>query len=136
MSEQGFSVLVTGTKSENDISQSICDKADGAVNIAGKTDLKTLVALLAKASLVVSNDTGPGHIAGALCTPLVMIFGPSNPRRIYPYQRPETLAAVEPFDRGKALFSPSPRHAIDAVTVDMVYDKACQQLKTHKPQHN
>jgi ADP-heptose:LPS heptosyltransferase len=99
-------------------------------DFVGLTSLPELVALFKQARIVVSNDTGPGHIAAALGTPLVMIFGPSNPIRLFPYRRPETLVAVEPFGRGPKLQSSDPAHAIEAITVDDVYQKVCEQMNS------
>lgn len=53
--------------------------------IIPKTDLKRLAALLQKCSLVVSNDSGPMHIAAAVGTPTVGIFGPTHPETQGPY---------------------------------------------------
>ncbi|MEB3327916.1 MAG: glycosyltransferase family 9 protein [Candidatus Sericytochromatia bacterium] len=49
------------------------------VDLSGQTDLGTLVALFARARLLVSNDTGPLHLACAVGTPTVSIFGPETP---------------------------------------------------------
>jgi heptosyltransferase I len=56
-----------------------------AVRLDGKLDLKTLAALFQRASLVVSTDTGPMHLAAAVNTPVVAIFGPTAPQRTGPY---------------------------------------------------
>ncbi len=130
VSQFGLSVIVVGTGPEKTITERIVSGASVRVaDFAGLTSLPELVALFKQARIVVSNDTGPGHIAAALGVPLVMIFGPSNPIRLLPYRRPETLAAVEPFGRGLKLQSSDPAHAIDAITVDEVYQKACEQMK-------
>jgi ADP-heptose:LPS heptosyltransferase len=49
------------------------------------TTLLELAALLERCSLMVSNDSGPMHIAAAMGTPVVGIFGPTNPRLQGPY---------------------------------------------------
>lgn len=54
-------------------------RQDRFVNLAGQTDLPELVALFAGARLMVSNDTGPLHLASAVGTPTVAIFGPETP---------------------------------------------------------
>ncbi len=43
-------------------------------------DLRSLAGLLAKAALFIGNDSGPGHIAAAVCTPTLTLFGPTAPR--------------------------------------------------------
>jgi lipopolysaccharide heptosyltransferase I len=69
----------------------LADQIPGAINLATKTTLNQLVALLQSAALVVANDSGPMHIAAALGRPLVTPFGPTNPIRTGPYNRPETV---------------------------------------------
>lgn len=54
-------------------------RQDRLIDLAGKTSLDALVALFAGARLVVSNDTGPLHLACAIGTPTVAIFGPETP---------------------------------------------------------
>ena len=56
-----------------------------SLNLAGKSTLKTLAALYRKADLVISTDTGPMHIAAAVNTPVVALFGPTAPWRTGPY---------------------------------------------------
>lgn len=65
------------------------------INLAGKTTLRQLVALLRDADLVVANDSGPMHIAAALGRPLVTLFGPTNPVRTGPYGRQETVLRLD-----------------------------------------
>ncbi len=55
------------------------------LNLSGKTSLLQLSALLKKADLLITNDSGPMHIAAAVGTPVVAIFGPTRPVRTGPY---------------------------------------------------
>jgi len=67
----------------------------GVVNLAGKTTLRQLVALLERADLVIANDTGPMHIASALGKPLVTMFGPTSPVQTGPYQRMSSVVQLD-----------------------------------------
>jgi len=126
-----LSIVAAGTASERNIVESIKNQTNvPIVDLAGKTSLSELVALLKAARLVVSNDTGPGHIAAALGVPLVMIFGRSNPDRVAPYSRPHCVVAVEPDGRGLQPDSSDPKYHINKITVDEVYPKVCEQLKS------
>ncbi len=128
-SRLGLSIIATGTKSERSLVEKLKTAANVPIaNFAGLTDLSELTALLKAAKLVVSNDTGPGHIAAALGVPLVLIFGRSNPLRVTPYGRGRCVAAIEPHSRGLRLKSTDPKHDIKAVTVDDVYQKVCEQV--------
>jgi heptosyltransferase-2 len=55
------------------------------INLAGKTSLRDLMAVLALADCVVTNDSGPMHIAAAFKRPLVALFGSTNPSRTGPW---------------------------------------------------
>ncbi|MFH1189435.1 MAG: lipopolysaccharide heptosyltransferase II [Candidatus Omnitrophota bacterium] len=59
--------------------------AAGAVSASGKTGLKQLGALLERAGLVVANDTGPMHMAVAVGTKTIALFGPTSARLTGPY---------------------------------------------------
>ena len=67
----------------------------GATNLAGRTTLRQLVALLERASLVIAPDTGPMHIAAALGRPLVTVYGPTDPARTGPHGRPDTVLRLD-----------------------------------------
>ena len=56
-----------------------------ALNLAGRTTLKELSALLSRASVLVCTDTGPMHIANTMKCPVVALFGPTAPWRTGPY---------------------------------------------------
>lgn len=54
------------------------------INLAGRIPLKLLPALLKGCQVLVSNDTGAAHMAAAVGTPVVAIFGPTDPKRTAP----------------------------------------------------
>ncbi len=125
----GLSVVATGMKSEAGVVEKIQSMADVPVtNLAGRTTLSELIALLKGAGLVVSNDTGPGHIAAATGVPLVLMFGKSNPIRVGPYGRKQCIVAIDAEGRGLAINSTDPKHNISEITIDQVYKKVCGQL--------
>ena len=125
-----LSIIATGAASEKSTIERLRNLANVSIaNFADATSLSELVALLKAARLVVSNDTGPGHIAAAEGTPLVLIFGRSNPARIAPYGRAECMVAREPYSRGLKIKSTDTRHSVRAITVDEVYQKVCEQMK-------
>lgn len=59
--------------------------AERSMDLAGQTTLRRLAALLARADLMVSNDTGPMHLAAAVGCPVLAFFGPTSPVRTGPY---------------------------------------------------
>jgi predicted lipopolysaccharide heptosyltransferase III len=58
------------------------------IDLSGKTDLLTLAALIAQAKLLVTVDSAPVHLAAAMHTPQVILFGPTNPFHWRPRQSP------------------------------------------------
>ncbi len=56
----------------------------GVIDASGDGSLLALAAILAEADLVVTGDTGPMHLAASVGTPIVAVFGPSDPRRYAP----------------------------------------------------
>ncbi|MFN3477064.1 MAG: lipopolysaccharide heptosyltransferase II, partial [Candidatus Methylomirabilales bacterium] len=67
-----------------------------AVNLAGKTTVKLLAALLKRCRVLVTNDTGAMHIASAVRTPIVALFGPTDPRVTSPWGMGHTLLRNPP----------------------------------------
>ena len=77
----GREVVVTGSEAEVGLAHAVAAQAglgEGAV-LAGRTGLLELLALVADAGRVVSGDTGVAHVATAMGTPSVVLFGPTSP---------------------------------------------------------
>lgn len=84
----GVQVVLTGSASEAHLTRRVAAAmAAPALDLAGRTSLGVLGALIARARLLVSNDTGVSHIAAALRTPSVIIACGSDPLRWAPLNR-------------------------------------------------
>ena len=81
----GLPVAVIWGPGEESLADSVAAASDGAAIVTRSTSLTDLVAVLKSATLLVSGDTGPLHIAAALGTPIVGIYGPTNPDRNGPW---------------------------------------------------
>jgi len=103
------SVLVTwGPHELGDARTIVGDETAGRAALAPPTSLEELLAVLRRASVVVAGDTGPLHMAAALGTPCVGLYGPTSAVRNGPYgQVPRTLT--------------SPNGTMAALTVDAVF---------------
>jgi heptosyltransferase-1 len=86
----GFASVVAGAAGDANLTRQIPAEFD----LTGKTDLRQIVALLERASLVVGNDTGPMHMAAALGIPLVTPYGPTDPARTGPFGRPDSVVRL------------------------------------------
>ena len=85
LTRYGAQIILTGSEHEARLTGVIAGAMKcPAVDLAGKTSLGGLAALLSQARLLVSNDTGVSHIAAALKTPSVILFSASNPDRWAP----------------------------------------------------
>lgn len=77
--ELALAVVLIGSEAESDIAGQVAARIKGARAITnGKTSLETLIGVLAESSLMITNDSGPMHIAAALGVPTVAIFGSTN----------------------------------------------------------
>jgi len=73
-------VILTGAPGDKSLIECVTQEMhEQAFNLAGKTSLPQLVALLKRANMVISGDSGPMHIAEAVGTPLIAIHGPTDP---------------------------------------------------------
>lgn len=76
----GATVVLTGAASDAEIVDAVVARMrQKPLNLVGKTNVPQLVALLERCNLVMSGDSGPLHIAGAVGTPVVAIHGPTDP---------------------------------------------------------
>lgn len=84
----GMVTVLTGGPSETEINYAAEIEKQAKtkpLNLVGKTSLKELLAVLDQATVVVSPDTGPAHLANALGTPVIGLYATSNPNRTGPY---------------------------------------------------
>ncbi|MDT8317987.1 MAG: lipopolysaccharide heptosyltransferase II [bacterium] len=80
MKKYGIKVILIGSPAERDTGNTILDLAKNKpVDLIGKTGLSDLVAVIDRCSLLIGNDSAPGHIAAARSVPVVSIFGPTAP---------------------------------------------------------
>ncbi len=74
-------VLFVGCPSSSGLIESICKGFEGsAINLAGATCIRKLMAVIASCRLFITNDSGPMHIADALNVPVIALFGSTDPR--------------------------------------------------------
>lgn len=89
----GMRVIVTGGPSglEREYGARIATAVQGCINLVGTTSLKQLLALLERATVLVSPDSGPVHMATAVGTPVIGLYATSNPQRTGPWRREWTV---------------------------------------------
>ena len=82
--ELGLSVILTGGEA-GPLDRIRAQMKTQAVNLGGKTTLRDLAFLYRQAALVITTDSGPMHLAAAVGTPVIALFGPTDPARTGPY---------------------------------------------------
>jgi heptosyltransferase I len=85
--QQKFAVTLIGSERERAVCNEVAALAPGVVDLGGETTLSELAALIRRATICVTNDSGPMHLAVALGRPVVSVFGPTDPIWIGPYRR-------------------------------------------------
>ena len=84
--ELDANILLVGSPDEADVAAKVFEISDKKpINIAGKTNLSDAAAILSEIDLVISNDMGLAHLAPAVGTRTIAIFGPTNPETTRPF---------------------------------------------------
>ena len=133
----GLRCVVNAGPGDNDLAAVLVGSSGDAEPFVYSGNLGELMVLLKGAACVIGGDTGPVHLAAALDTPVVALFGPTDPARNGPYSNGEPSSAVQ---KNVTLRASSVRttHARDsqthpsmlAITVDEVFDAVCRSIGT------
>ncbi|HVF27243.1 MAG TPA: lipopolysaccharide heptosyltransferase II [Pyrinomonadaceae bacterium] len=84
--DAGAGVVLIGSREEMDVTAEVVGHMTRRpVVLTGKTSLAETIAVLSHADLLITNDTGPAHIAAALNLPTLVIFGPTDPTTTRPF---------------------------------------------------
>lgn len=125
--EAGLGVVLAGSPRERQRCRAVAASCPGARDLSGQTTLTELAALICRAALAVTNDSGPMHLTVALGRPVVSIFGPTDPVWIGPYGRPHAVvqAAVPcaPCYLKKLRCCPHEHVCMQQVTADAVFER-------------
>jgi heptosyltransferase-2 len=125
-------VILIGSAAEVEVSLEVAERMrNNPVVITGQTDLAELVAVISLVNLLITNDTGPAHIAAALGRPTLVIFGPTNVARTRPFS-PLAEIVVHPPDCAPCMLRDCPidHRCMTAISPDEVFDRARTVLET------
>jgi heptosyltransferase I len=133
----GFAVVLAGTRHDFARCEAIASHSPGALNLAGATSVAGLAALIQRAAISVSNDSGSMHLAAALGTPVVAVFGPTDPARVGPYGQPEAVVrtgiSCSPCNFRKLSQCPNSHACMQDLRAESVIKRAAAILETGHP---
>jgi ADP-heptose:LPS heptosyltransferase len=134
--QRGRHVVVTGSAAESELTATVA--AGGCTDLAGRTTLHELAAVMERADAVVVGNTGPAHLAAAVGTPVVSLFAPTVPAvRWAPYGVPTVLLGDQdaPCANTRVTTCPFPGHpCLSAVTPDEVL-RALDDVQSSAEKH-
>ena len=123
-------VILIGSDDELAVSREVSERMkQRPILLTGKTDLALAVAILERTNLLITNDTGPAHIAAALGRPTLVIFGPTNPLTTRPLSSVAEIVRVPP-DCAPCMLRDCPidHRCMTAITPEDVFDRALKML--------
>lgn len=132
-------VALIGTKAEADyvdgVAREVAAASGRVLNLAGRTSFPGVLALLEQADLVISNDSGPAHIAAAYGRPEIVLFGPETPVLYAPlnprtkvFYRPGYCSPCINVLENKKFMECTSRDCMTAITVEDVFAAAVDIL--------
>ena len=127
--EQQVSVVIFGAKGEEQLGREIAARLSSrSLILSGATTIRELMAAVKRCAMLLTNDTGPMHIASAFQVPVVAIFGPTDWRTTSPFGSAHIIVR-QPVDCAPCLLRECPidHRCMTRVTVDQVYDAATKQ---------
>jgi heptosyltransferase-1 len=128
LQKKGYLVVFTGSKEDRSlIDEMTLPLGTSVIRLDGRTTLKALAAVYRAASVVVSTDTGPMHLAAAVGTPVIALFGPTAPWRTGPYGKGHVVlragVSCSPcFSRSCKTATLEPMACMNQITVEQVVD--------------
>ncbi len=130
----GWSGVVTYGPGEEELANAVLNAATGEKPVALPLAMGPLMAVLRRAKFMISADTGPLHVAAALETPVVGLYGPTDPARNGPYGQTDSVVrnarVSETTYRRGATHDP----AMMSITVEQVVQAVERRLRRATPE--
>jgi heptosyltransferase II len=131
MEELEADIVLIGSADELPVSLAVSRQMKHApIILTGKTELALAVAVINEVDLLVTNDTGPAHVAAALGRPTLVIFGPTNPLTTRPLSGSAEIARHPP-DCAPCMLRDCPidHRCMTAISPDEVFEHAVTMLE-------
>ncbi len=129
-SELDVNVILVGSPDEADIAAQVVElSSKPLIDMSGKTDLGEAVAVLSVVDLLISNDMGLAHVAPAVGTDTIIIFGPTNPETTRPFaQNAEIIRKAVECSPCMLRDCPIDHRCMTQISVDVVFEVARNKL--------
>jgi len=128
----GWRGVVSYGPGEENLSRDVIAAAGSRPPVAISLGLGPLMAMLCRAKFVVSADTGPLHMASALGTPVVGLYGPTDPSRNGPYSREDLAVRNARVSETTYRRGASYSAAMLSITVDQVVEGVRKRMRAHR----
>lgn len=131
LSEMEYSILFTGSSEEVHIIHRIQKKMKNfSWNLAGLLSLKEMIALLGSSPLLISNNSGPVHMAAALGTPVVVLYALTNPQHT-PWLVPNFVLFKDVDCKFcyKSICPKGTKECLDSISPELIIEKSLELLK-------
>ena len=127
-------VALIGSRDELEVSERVASLMEKRpLMLTGRTDLAEAVAVLSLSDVLITNDTGPAHIAAALERPTLVIFGPTNPVTTRPFSNVAEIIRHAP-DCAPCMLRDCPidHRCMTAITPDEVFVRVGALIREHR----
>ena len=129
MSDGRYEVLLTWGPGQRETVDAVMKLIHGKPHIAPETpDLKHYAALVARCDLYFGGDTGPMHIASAMDTPVVAVFGGTHPAQHAPLRKPSQVLYAGPDIPTRSIDKVNAEALFREITPEIAYDVCVQEL--------
>src|SRR5205085_1274811 len=130
----GFAIL--GGSADRELGAGIAQAApERCLDLTGKISLPEMIEWIRLSSLMITNDTGPMHVAAALGKPVIAIFGPTEPRRTGPYRQLEHVLQLNlpcvPCLKPRCTYI-KPFECLRAIPISAVFNPFHKRLDCHE----
>ena len=128
--DQQVGVVIFGAQGEERLGQDIAARLSSqSLVLSGATTIRELMAAVKRCAMLLTNDTGPMHIASAFQVPVVAIFGPTDWRTTSPFGSAHAIVR-QPVDCAPCLLRECPidHRCMTRVSVDQVYEAGISSL--------
>ncbi|MEP6593915.1 MAG: glycosyltransferase family 9 protein, partial [Acidobacteriota bacterium] len=138
----GATIVLTGAPGDRPLVDAVRRTLpdERVIDVAGAVDLLTLAAMLERLDVLITGDTGPMHLAVAVGTPVVAVFGPSDPARYAPRGASDCVVRVDlPCSPCNRIRLPPARcvghtpDCLEQVSTDRVFAAAKAILQSRQP---